>query len=111
MRDQLKRYGQVVDVRVASGLFSGSYTATVIYVTGQAHRSAEDIRATVAGVFESWNGKRPAVSLLEPLGESAQGAAASPFLPAGFDLAQYSGLLWAIVALIVVVNVAPAFRR
>lgn len=110
VREQLKRYGSVVDVAVQTALFSGSYTATVTYVTGLAHRSAEDIRATVAGIFESWNGKRPAVSLIEPLGEKPQGAAASPFLPPGFDLSDYAPLVWAVVALVVVVNVAPALR-
>lgn len=111
VRDHLKQFGTVISVNVDTGLFSGSYTATAVYLTGQVHSSAEDIRATVAGVFQRWNGLRPAVALVEPLGEQPQGAAASPFLPAGFDLSKYTGVLWAVVALIVVVNVAPAFRR
>lgn len=111
VRDKLKRWGQVVNVAVDTGLLSLSYTATVTYITGQAHRTPEDIRATVAGVFESWNGKRPAVALVEPLGEKAAASAASAANPfAGFDPSKYSGLLWAVVALVVVVNVAPAFR-
>jgi len=110
VRQQLARFGQVVSVEVESGLFSGSYTATAVYLTGQAHRSAEDIRATVAGIFESWNGKRPAVALVEPLGETAQRAGGSPFLPPGFDPSKYAGLLWAVVALVVIVNLAPALR-
>lgn len=111
VRAQLGRFGTVVDgPKVDTGLLSNQYTARVTYITGQAHRSIEDVRATVAGIFEAWNGKRPTVSLLEPLGEAGQGAAASPLLPGGFDPAKYSGLIWAVVALLLVVNVAPLFR-
>lgn len=113
VREKLQRFGQVVSVEVSSGLFASSYVADVVYVTGQAHRSAEDVRATVAGVFQSWNGKRPAVALVEPLGEKAAGSSGSPFLPAGlgnFDPSKYAGLLWALAAVVVVINVAPLLR-
>jgi len=110
-RQQLAPFGQVVSVEVTSSLFSDQYTAHVEYITDEAHGSMEDIRATVAGVFERWNGIRPAVSLISE-GETRAPATSSPFNPfPDFDPAQWTPLIWAGAALVAVVVVASVVRR
>lgn len=83
----LPAYGAVLRVDVDSGWFSERYTATVSFITSAAHASVEDLRAIVAGVFESWNGIRPSVTIISE-GEARQAPVASPILP---------GLTWPAV--------------
>jgi hypothetical protein len=59
----LNQWGTVRNLTFDSKLFFSEYTSDVTFTTKYDHGSIEDVRATVAGVFEKVIGLRPAVTL------------------------------------------------
>ncbi|MGH9373369.1 MAG: hypothetical protein ACRD15_17755 [Vicinamibacterales bacterium] len=112
VRAGLEQFGAVVSVDVQTALFSDGYVGRVVYVTKVDHASIEDIRGVIAGVFQGWNGIRPAVSFPS---EGTPANPASPFaglfdgLPDLGDLNVTIALVAvaAVVVLVVVVKVKP----
>jgi hypothetical protein len=59
----LNAWGNVRNLTFDSKLFMSEYTSNVSFTTKYDHSSIEDIRATVAGVYQKIIGARPAVTL------------------------------------------------
>lgn len=93
VRQALVQFGTVLTVNVDSSWFNENYTADVAFITTAAHASIEDIRGIVAGVFESWNGRRPAVTL-PSFGDTPQRGQAPAGLPDNGSGFQWPDLQW-----------------
>lgn len=104
----LGQFGTVAYVRVYFTNFNRTrYRADVQYTTARDHASREDVRATLAGVFQVVTGSRPGVLFV---GESVPMSA-----EASDDPSDWLGdLKWIVVGLVVLVafaGLAPTIRR
>ncbi len=106
--DAINQWGTVRTLTFDSKLFMSEYSSGLSFTTRYDHGNAEDIRATIAGVYQSVVGTRPAVTITSIDG---YGTGETEQRPGGqFELpVQPSTLVtWAIVGIVLVALIVNA---